>query len=93
LWFTDNRRDWMGEDMPVDQFNRAPRIGMHFGYPDIHQGEVPDPEYGKRKKLDDFTPPARKLSPHMASLGMRFYTGRMFPEGWLRGGPCLGKTG
>ena len=80
LWFTDNGRDWMGDDMPADELNRAPRKGMHFGFPYIHQGDVPDPEYGRGKKMDEFTPPVRKLGPHVASLGMRFYTGRMFPE-------------
>jgi glucose/arabinose dehydrogenase len=80
MWFTDNGRDWMGDDVPADELNHAPRKGMHFGYPYIHQGDVPDPEYGKGKQLDEFTPPARKLGPHVAALGMRFYTGRMFPE-------------
>jgi glucose/arabinose dehydrogenase len=80
LWFTDNGRDWMGDDMPADELNRAHQKGMHFGYPYIHQGDVPDPEYGKGKKPDEFTPPVRKLGPHVAALGMRFYTGRMFPE-------------
>ncbi len=80
LWFTDNGRDWMGDDMPADELNRAPRIGMHFGFPYIHQGDVPDPEYGQGKKMGEFTPPVRKLGPHVASLGMRFYTGKMFPE-------------
>jgi glucose/arabinose dehydrogenase len=80
LWFTDNGRDWMGDDMPVDELNHAPREGMHFGFPYVHQGDVLDPEFGKGKKMEEFTPPARKLGPHVASLGMRFYTGEMFPE-------------
>jgi glucose/arabinose dehydrogenase len=80
LWFTDNGRDWMGDDMPADELNRAPRKGMHFGFPYIHQGDVPDPEHGQGKKMEEFTPPVRKLGPHVAALGMRFYTGKMFPE-------------
>jgi glucose/arabinose dehydrogenase len=80
LWFTDNGRDWMGDNMPADELNHAPRKGMHFGFPYIHQGDAPDPEYGKGKKADEFAPPARKLGPHVAALGMRFYTGKMFPE-------------
>lgn len=80
LWFTDNGRDMMGDDMPADELNYAPKKGMHFGFPYIHQGDVLDPEYGRGKKIEDFTPPAQKLGPHVAALGMRFYTGKMFPE-------------
>lgn len=80
LWFTDNGRDWMGDDMPADELNHAPQAGMHFGFPFVHQGDMPDPEFGHGKKIAEFAPPARKLGPHVASLGMRFYTGRMFPE-------------
>ena len=80
LWFTDNGRDRMGDDMPADELNCAPRKGMHFGFPYIHQGDVPDPEYGQGKKVGAFTPPVRKLGPHVAALGMRFYIGTMFPE-------------
>jgi len=80
LWFTDNGRDWMGDDLPADELNHAPRPGMHFGFPYVHQGDVPDPEYGLGKKPAEFTLPVRKLGPHVAALGMRFYTGKMFPE-------------
>lgn len=79
LWFTDNGRDLMGDDVPPDELNRAPRAGMHFGYPYCHGGEIADPEYGVRRKCADFEPPARKLDPHVAGLGMRFYSGTMFP--------------
>ena len=78
LWFTDNGRDWLGDDRPADELNHAPRAGMHFGYPFCHQGDMPDPEFNSRK-CTDFTPPARKLGPHVAALGMRFYTGTLFP--------------
>ncbi|MBI5789924.1 MAG: sorbosone dehydrogenase family protein [Rhodocyclales bacterium] len=79
LWFTDNGRDLLGDDVPPDELNRAPRAGMHFGYPYCHAGEIADPEYGARRKCADFEPPAQKLGPHVAGLGMRFYTGTMFP--------------
>ena len=79
LWFTDNGRDMLGDDSPPDELNRAPRAGMHFGYPFCHGGDLPDPEYGARRKCSEFEPPAQKLGPHVASLGMRFYTGKMFP--------------
>lgn len=80
LWFTDNGRDWMGDDMPPDELNHAPRKGLHFGFPYCHGRSVPDPEFGKSRRCGAFTPPARELGPHVASLGMRFYTGEMFPE-------------
>ena len=83
LWFTDNGRDWLGDDMPPDELNHAPRADMHFGYPYCHGGSWPDPEFGRKSGKSapcaDFTPPAQKLGPHVASLGMRFYTGSQFP--------------
>jgi glucose/arabinose dehydrogenase len=79
LWFTDNGRDMMGDDVPPDELNHAPQAGMHFGFPYCHGGDVPDPEFGARHKCAEFTPPAQKFGAHVASLGMRFYTGTMFP--------------
>jgi glucose/arabinose dehydrogenase len=80
LWFTDNGRDWLGDDRPPDELNYAPRPGMHFGYPYCHAKNIPDPEFGAKHRCDEFTPPAMELGPHVAALGMRFYTGTMFPE-------------
>jgi glucose/arabinose dehydrogenase len=82
LWFTDNGRDMMGDDVPDDKLNRAPQAGMDFGYPYCHGGDTPDPEYGKDHPCSAFTPPALKLGAHVASLGMRFYTGSMFPAAY-----------
>ena len=79
LWFTDNGRDMLGDDVPPDELNHAPRAGMHFGYPYCHGGDVPDPEFGKKRTCSEFTPPALRLGAHVASLGARFYTGSMFP--------------
>jgi glucose/arabinose dehydrogenase len=79
LWFTDNGRDMLGNDLPSDELNHAARAGMHFGYPYCHQGDAADPEFGGRRACSEFTPPAAKLGPHVASLGMRFYTGAQFP--------------
>ena len=79
LWFTDNGRDLLGDDLPPDELNHAPRAGMHFGYPYCHGGDLPDPEFGARRRCDEFAAPAQKLAPHAAALGMRFYTGTMFP--------------
>ena len=77
LWFTDNGRDWLGDDLPADELNHAPRAGMHFGFPHCHQGDLRDGQYGR--DCGAFVPPAQKLGAHVAALGMRFYTGAMFP--------------
>jgi glucose/arabinose dehydrogenase len=79
LWFTNNGRDWMGDDLPPDTLHRAFKKGLHFGFPYCHAGNIPDPEYGKKRPCDEFAPPALKLGPHVACLGMKFYTGSMFP--------------
>jgi glucose/arabinose dehydrogenase len=78
LWFTDNGRDGMGDNIPPDELNYAPQKGMNFGFPDCHAGTIPDPEFGK-EPCSKFTPPAMSLTPHGAAIGMRFYTGSMFP--------------
>ena len=80
LWFTDNGRDSMGDDIPSCELNNAPRAGMHFGYPYCHEGSVKDPEFGNKRPCSDFTPPADKLGAHVAPLGLKFYTGSMFPD-------------
>jgi glucose/arabinose dehydrogenase len=79
LWFTDNGRDRMGDDVPPDELNHASKSGLHFGFPYCHGGDIRDPEYGKKRSCSEFTPPAQKLGPHVAALGMRFYTGSLFP--------------
>jgi glucose/arabinose dehydrogenase len=80
LWFTDNGRDMLGDDLPPDELNHAPDKGMHFGFPYCHAGTIADPEFGTQKSCADFTPPAQPLGAHVASLGMRFYTGKKFPD-------------
>jgi len=82
LWFTDNGRDWLGDDQPPDELNHAPQPGMHFGFPYCHGGNLPDPEFGSKHTCSEFAPPVQKLAPHAAALGMRFYTGTMFPESY-----------
>jgi len=82
LWFTNNGRDYLGDDAPPDTLNYAPRPGLNFGYPYCHAGMIPDPEYGKKRSCSEFTPPAQNLGPHVASLGMRFYTGTQFPPAY-----------
>jgi len=80
LWFTDNQRDWLSEDMPLDELNRLANPGKdHFGFPYCHSGMMTDPEFGWGKSCNDYVKPAALLGPHSAPLGMRFYTGSMFP--------------
>ncbi len=79
LWFTDNNRDRMGDDMPSCELNKATRAGMHFGYPYCHAGDIGDPEFGAKFACSEFTPPAQKMGAHVAPLGLKFYNGTMFP--------------
>ena len=80
LWFTDNGRDMMGDDMPACELNHAPRQGMHFGFPYCHQGDTLDPKFGEGRRCADYVAPAQNLGPHVAPLGVRFYTGTAFPD-------------
>jgi glucose/arabinose dehydrogenase len=79
IYFTDNGRDNLGDDIPNDELYTAPKPGMNFGFPYCHQGNIPDPEFGKGKNCSDYTPTVKLLGAHVASLGMRFNTGNMFP--------------
>lgn len=79
LWFTDNGRDWLGDDAPPDELNHAPKSGLNFGYPYCHAKDIADPEFGQRKSCSEFTPPAWTFSAHVAALGARFYSGSLFP--------------
>ncbi|HSG96475.1 MAG TPA: PQQ-dependent sugar dehydrogenase [Woeseiaceae bacterium] len=80
LWFTDNGRDMLGDNIPPCELNRAERQGQHFGYPYCHGSDVLDPEYGEGRDCADYTLPAQNLGPHVAPLGLKFYTGDMFPD-------------
>jgi glucose/arabinose dehydrogenase len=80
LWFTDNGRDWMGDDLPPDELNHAAVQGMHFGFPYCHGQGIPDPDLTTDGSCEEFTPAAQPLPAHVAALGMRFYDGKMFPE-------------
>jgi glucose/arabinose dehydrogenase len=82
LWFTDNGRDQLGDNVPPDELNLAPKPGMDFGYPYCHAGDLADPEFGGRRPCSDFVPPAAKFGAHVAALGLAFYTGTMFPPAY-----------
>jgi glucose/arabinose dehydrogenase len=85
LYFTDNGRDWLSEELPNDELNRVTKMGQHFGYPYCHQGDIPDNEFGWGRSCSEFEKPVAKLGPHTAALGMRFYTGTMFPQKYRNG--------
>ncbi|UII79495.1 sorbosone dehydrogenase family protein [Flagellimonas sp. CMM7] len=80
LWFTDNGRDMLGDDIPPCELNRVTEAGQHFGYPYCHGGTVKDPEFGDEFPCSDFVSPVQAMGAHVAPLGVKFYTGNMFPE-------------
>jgi len=80
MYFTDNGRDWMSEDVPEDELNRLTKVGEDFGAPYCYQGNISDPEFGWGRSCSEFTPPVGLMGPHTASLGLRFYTGTLFPD-------------
>jgi glucose/arabinose dehydrogenase len=82
LYFTDNGRDWMSEDLPNDKLNRITKLGEDFGEPYCHQGNIPDPVFGWGHDCKDYVPPIALMGPHAAALGMKFYTGTMFPAAY-----------
>lgn len=82
LWFTDNGRDQLGDDVPPCELNLAPQKGMNFGYPYCHAGTIKDPEFGDKHACSEFVAPVQPLGPHVAPLGIKFYTGKMFPEAY-----------
>jgi len=79
LWFTDNGRDWLGDDAPPCELNHAPRPGMTFGFPYCHGRNIKDPDFGQLGECSNSTPPAQLLGAHVAPLAVKFYTGTAFP--------------
>lgn len=79
LWFSDNGRDWLGDDAPPDELNRLDERGQHFGFPYCHGGDLPDPEFGAGKDCRDYQAPARCLQAHVAPLGIHFIRGSSLP--------------
>src|SRR5215470_3039584 len=79
LWFTDNGRDWAGDEGPQDELNRVSKARENFGFPYCHALGIGDPDLKKANPCDGVTLPVVLMGPHVAALGMRFYTGDMFP--------------
>ena len=79
LWFTDNGRDMMGDEVPPDELNVLTEDGQHFGYPYCHGQDIADPEFGDERPCAELVPPALDLGPHVGAIGMRFYRGEAYP--------------
>jgi len=79
MWFTDNGRDMLGDDIPPGELNHARVAGRHFGFPFCHGGDIADPEFGSERDCSEFVPPVQELGPHVAPLGLVIYDGEMFP--------------
>ncbi|MGB5378048.1 PQQ-dependent sugar dehydrogenase [Muriicola sp.] len=84
LWFTDNGRDMMGDDIPPCELNRVEEAGQHFGYPFCHGGTIADPEFGAQRPCSDFVPPVQALGAHVAPLAVKFYRGTNFPDSYRK---------
>ena len=82
LYFTENGRDLLGDDIPPDELNKWTQKGQHFGYPYCHGGDILDLEYGQGKDCKAFIAPEWKFKAHMAPLGIRFYRGQQFPKSY-----------
>ncbi len=79
MWFTDNGRDELGEDVPNCELNHVSKTKQHFGFPYCHQGDILDPEYGKGKNCNDYVKPVEKMGAHVAPLGIEYYRNAAFP--------------
>ncbi len=82
LFFTENGRDYLGDDLPPDELNQWSAKDQHFGYPYCHAGTIADPDITDGKPCDAYVTPVWKFKAHMAPLGMRFYTGAQFPANY-----------
>ncbi|MDE0158167.1 MAG: PQQ-dependent sugar dehydrogenase [Gammaproteobacteria bacterium] len=82
LWFSDNGRDWLGDDEPAEEVNRVTEVGAHYGYPYVHAGDILDPEFGAGHDPADYVTPEIMIQAHSAALGLAFYTGSQFPESY-----------
>jgi glucose/arabinose dehydrogenase len=84
LWFTDNGRDWAGNNAPEDELDVVVRgqEGAFYGFPYCHAGGIIDPDIKRPNACAGVFMPAALLGPHSAALGIKFYTGSMFPPAY-----------
>ena len=80
LWFTDHGRDWAGDKGFEDELNKITKVGQNFGFPYCHANGQPDPDVKKAKPCEGVTRPVLLMGPHAAVMGIKFYTGKMFPS-------------
>ena len=82
LYFSDNGRDWLGDNSPSCELNVVEKEGSFFGYPYKHAKNIIDPEFGNLiSDIDEeFVDPIAELGPHVAPLGIAFYDKNEFPE-------------
>ena len=79
LYFTDNGADNMGDDSPPDEFNHAPEKGQWFGFPCFGGGRDRTPQFWDAPLPRAPVFPVIAFNAHVASLGISFFRGRMFP--------------
>ena len=80
MWFSDNGRDWLGDDIPAEEINVVSIPGQHFGYPYLHASNLLDPVFGRDAKVADYEPPVVEIQAHSAAIGVTFYDKNQFPE-------------
>ncbi|MBL6957739.1 MAG: PQQ-dependent sugar dehydrogenase [Rhodospirillales bacterium] len=80
LYFTDNGADYMGDDLPPEELNHAPRAGLHFGYPYYGGGDARTPDFRDETPPQKTTLPVVRFAAHNAALGLHFYQGSMLPS-------------
>ena len=84
MYFTDNGRDWMGDDIPPCELNRVSAKGDHFGFPYVHGKNIDDDAY-KRPEDFQYREPVWEFQAHTAPLGIKFYSGESFPKHFKNG--------
>lgn len=92
LYFTDNGADGMGDDVPPDELNAAPRSGLFFGFPYYGGGHARSPGWEERQPPKAVTFPVVEFQAHTANLGILFYTGDQFPASY-RGDALVAQHG
>ncbi len=78
LWATNNGTDNLGDDQPPDTIQIV-QVGLDYGWPRCHAGNIPDPQFGGAGACAGVAKPLSDLQAHSAALGLTFYSGAQFP--------------